>query len=383
MKKLIMLIAFSFIGHNANAQSIWLTMEEIMQLPTEGQEWRSVYDAASANWGSANVSDQNSKHDVYTLAGALVYARTGEFYEKTKNALLSAIGTEEGSRWLAIGRNLTVYTIAADLMNLRSDGNPDSDGTRIQNWFASFLTRTLRENNSSKQEKLTPFKSGSNASAQEGAVYVAIAAYLNAQDKLEYAWNRFRLYSGDKTNNPETEIDIRKGFEKGWSHADKYEDACAVNPKGTTKNGIRIDGVIINDQRRGGDFHWPPGYTSYPWVGLEGYVPAAVILHRMGYPAFEIADKAVYRAVDWLWYLRQQTGNESWFDGKRADEIIYLVNEAYGQTWNHHSPVGAGRTIGFTDWSHKNGIGGNGIQPPPPDTTPPDKPKNFRVESID
>lgn len=335
---------------------IWVSQSEIMSRPTTGAAWNSILSDAAGSWGTASVSNQDSDHDQYVLAGALVCARTGQYCDKTRLALLSAIGTEEGSRWLAVGRNMLGYTIAADVM--RNSGNlTGADLTSVSNWLANFLTRTLANNNSGVQEKLTPFGSGSNASAQEGAVYAAIASYTGNTEKLEYVWNRFRLYSCDKAGNPEQVIDVNTGFSSGWSFATTYNEACAVNPKGTTKDGVRIDGALINDMRRGGSFKFPPEYTSYPWVGLEGYVPTALILQRAGYPAFSVKDNAVLRTHEYLCYLKNNTTTD-WWDPARAAEIKHLVKVVYGfdnPGCSISYPVGKGRTVGYADWTHPLG----------------------------
>ena len=336
-----------------STSGIWVSKETILSQPTNGAEWDTVYSTASSNWGSPNISDQDSNHDKFVMAGAIVCVRTGEFCEKTRAGIVSAIGTEGNTRWLAVGRNLLGYVIAADIINLRSDGNGSSDGSRVQAWLTSFLTRELPDNNTGIPEKLTAFESGSNASAQEASVYASIAAYTNDKAKLEYVWNRFRLYSCDKTS-PETEIDLKAGTEYGWAHDNN--NPCAVAPKGATKsyNGstYRQDGALMNDMRRGGTFKWAPGYTSYPWVGLEGYVPTALILARQGYPAFEVSDQAVKRSVDYLWYVKENTGKIEWFDGKRGDEATAIVNKYYGLNYPTQSSIGVGRTFGFTGYTH-------------------------------
>jgi hypothetical protein len=104
--------------------------------------------------------------------------------------------------------------------------------------------------------------------------------------------------------------------------------------------------------RRGGLYQWEPGYTSYPWVGLEGLIPAAVILSRAGYPSFDVADGAVLRTHEYLWYVRTQTGDARWFDGVRAREIVHLVNVVYGSSFPVGQVVGGGRTVGYTGWTH-------------------------------
>jgi hypothetical protein len=291
------------------------------------------------------------------LAGALVCARAGQYCDKTRLALLSAIGTENDARWLAVGRNMLSYTIAADVM--RNSGNlTGTDLNTVSTWLASFLTRTLKDNNSSNQETLTPFESGSNASAQEGAVYAAMAAYTNNSVKLEYVWNRFRLFSCDRAGNPEQTINLSTGFGGGWSHTTVYSQACAVNPIGTTKDGHRIDGAVINDIVRGGSFKWPPSYTNYVWTGLQGYVSAATVLDRAGFPSFEVKDQAVFRAVEYLCYLKNNTSTDWWQPG-HAPAIKHLALAAYGNNLagcGISYPVGDGMIIGYTDWTHPVGV---------------------------
>lgn len=57
---------------------IWIGPEQISQLPTSGVAWDAVLADAERDFGIADISDQDSKHDNYTLAAALVCARTGE-----------------------------------------------------------------------------------------------------------------------------------------------------------------------------------------------------------------------------------------------------------------------------------------------------------------
>jgi hypothetical protein len=49
-------------------------------------------------------------------------------------------------------------------------------------------------------------------------------------------------------------------------------------------------------------------------------------------------------------------GNVDWFDGSRAAETIQLANVAYGVDLLLQGPTGPGRTVGFTDWTHSDGI---------------------------
>jgi hypothetical protein len=329
-----------------------------------GTAWTALVNDANRDPGTANVADQDSHHDTYTLAAALVYARTGQstYYAKAKKGILGAIGTEynSGSRWLAISRNLTAYIVSADLLGLRADGNATSDGTKVENWIRSFLTKKLPDNNSSTLRLMRPFGGGSNAEAQEGMCYSAIGAYIHDATTLARAWDAFRTYACDPSAPDRENIDLSKGVAYGWAYDSVHP--CAVNPLGTKKivpSGLpgagkteRIDGSIINDMRRGGYYQWTPGFTQYPWTGLAGFVPAAVILQRAGYPAFAVADRAVLRSIDYLWWLHSAASYSAWFDGTRGSEVVQLVNHYYGTSYPARKPVAVGHTMGYTDFTH-------------------------------
>jgi hypothetical protein len=324
-----------------------------------GAGWNALLASAQKPLGTASVADQNSTHDMRTLAAALAAARTGraDLRAKAVEGLLAAIGTEGGARWLAVGRNLGGYAVAADVLGLRADGNPASAGSRVQAWLGRFMSRTLRHNNDESRQvtlRQSAWSSGSNASAQEGFVHVALAAYLDDRAELEWAWNAFRRYAGDRSSPH------RMG-----SNSDAWQalpsDPVGIQNAGATKNGCRLSGAISNDMARGGTDVCTPGYTQYPWVGLEGAVPAAVVLARAGYPAWAAADRALLRAYDYLWYVRTTTGSAAWFDGDRGADTVYLVNRAYGTSFPVSLPTGEGRTVGFTDWTHAPG--GAGVHP--------------------
>jgi hypothetical protein len=341
------------------SKGVWIGKDEIMLLPTAGSAWDRVLNDSNRDPGTPNVGDQDSRHDVYTMAEALVCVRTGQNCAKARTELLSAIGTEGNARWLAIARNMTAYIISADLLDLRADNDSTSDGSRVERWIRSFLTRQLPDNNTAIPRQIQPFASGSNAAAQEGLVYAAIGAYIHDNSVLARAWDTFRTYSGDPSAPYLKTIDLKSGVNNGW--AVNSSAPLAINPSGTTKQVTagypgagtthRVDGAIINDICRGGYYQWPPLFTQYPWTGLAGSVPAALVLQRAGYPAFTVANSALLRAVDYLWFLRNDTGNTSWFDGVRGGEVVQVVNYMYRKSYPVQHPAAIGFTVGYTDWT--------------------------------
>ena len=119
-----------------------------------------------------------------------------------------------------------------------------------------------------------------------------------------------------------------------------------INPAGAMKGGHNIDGVIPDDQRRGGAFQWPPGETGYPWAALNGTVVQADLLHRQGYDAWNWCDKAIYRAVAFLYRIGWNV------EGEDEEWLVHLVNARYGSKFRAPTPARRGKSFGFTDWTH-------------------------------
>jgi hypothetical protein len=354
------------LAGNAHAQSsgLWVSADELRLQPMSGAAWTAVLNDANRDPGPANIADQDSHHDTYTLAAAIVAARTGQssYYLKAKKGILDAMGTEfkTGTRWLAAGRNVLAYVIAADLLNLRRDGSANSDGTKVDLWIRGWLTKQLPDNNNGVLRPIRPFGGGSNADAQEGAVFAAVAVWADDPVAITRGWDAFRTYACDPNGPNYEDIDLQTGLQYNWAADPK--NPCAVNPLNSTKvvpagfpgagTTHRMDGAIINDMRRGGAYQWSPAFTQYPWTGLAGFIPAAVILQRAGYPALQVADKAVLRTVDYLFWLKGSTGLTSWFDGKRGSEVVQLVNHYYGTKYPTRKPVARGHTVAYTDFTH-------------------------------
>src|SRR5690606_28990284 len=60
-----------------SGNGIWISKEEVMSLPTSGTAWNNLMSAAQKSTSNPSFADQDSQNDVYTVAKALVYLRTG------------------------------------------------------------------------------------------------------------------------------------------------------------------------------------------------------------------------------------------------------------------------------------------------------------------
>jgi hypothetical protein len=329
------------------SRGIWISPEALAALPTTGKAWGYLRDAADRPLPSFALSDQDNGHNTSVLAQALVYARTGAmpYLEDVIGGLRALVdmGTYDG-RALALGRNLGAYAIAADLVDLAS----------VDPWLDAAFRAKLRE-------LRTTFTSGGPKSLIEchemrpnnwgthcGGARAAVSVYLEDEDDVSRTAQVFRGFLGDRS--------AYSGFVFGGpassrDHSWECDSSAPVgiNPRGCTKEGRNIDGVIPDDQRRGGSFdasRWPPPKENYVWEALQGILMQAVILERAGYPAFEWGDRAILRAVTWLHEEQGYAaeGDDTWQP--------HVVNHFYGTSFPAPVPSRPGKNVGWTDWTH-------------------------------
>ncbi len=312
---------------------IWLTQEELASLPISGPAWDQLKAAADQDPGKPDLADKDQMNNVYVLAKALVYARTGEpeYRDQVIDNLMAAMGTEDGGRTLAVARNLAAYVIAADLVNLPLDADRDQV---FRTWLRELLTKPLDGMTLQQTHEERPNNWGTHA----GASRAAIALYLGDDLELERTAQVFKGWLGDR--------DIYAGFAYGklyWQADPKRP--VGINPAGAEKDGHSIDGALPEEMRRGGRFRWPPKKTNYPWGALQGALVQAELLQRAGYPAWEWEDKALLRAVQFLYNISwEPEGDDEWQP--------WLVNQAYGTAFPIIVPARPGKNIGWTDWTH-------------------------------
>jgi hypothetical protein len=325
----------------AATKGIWVSVAELKRLKTKGPAWTALKSAADGRLGNAKIRDQNSNHDVRTLAAALVYARTGKtsYRAKVVEAIDEVIGTEEGGRVLALGRNLVSYVIAADLIDL-ARADPVLE-TRFRAWLAEVRTEELKDDRTLVSTHETrPNNWGTHA----GASRIAADVYLGDKADLARAASVFKGYLGDRG--------AYAGFDYGgdlsWQ-ADP-DNPVGVNPPGAKRDGVSIDGALPDEMRRGASYRMPPARTGYPWEALQGAIVQAQLLSRAGYDAWSWQDQAIRRAVQYLYDLHRRYGN--WWAAGDDLFMPWIVNAAYGTTFPTSRPARTGKNMGWTDWTH-------------------------------
>lgn len=313
---------------------IWISGFELAHLPTSGPAWEHLREEAEGELREPKLRNKDESNNIYLLAKALVYARTGEsgYREEIIDNLMEAIDTEDGGRTLALGRNLLAYVLAADLVNLPADPEKDE---KFRAWLRETLTEKLDQ---SMTLQSTHEERPNNWGTHAGASRAAVALYLQDDAELERTAQVFKGWLGDR--------DAYAGFVYGdlYWQADP-ENPVAINPLGATKEGYSIDGALPEEMRRGGKFQWPPKETNYAWGALQGALVQAEILCRAGYPTWEWQDRALLRAVEFLYELGwEPEGDDIWQP--------WLVNYAYNTDFPAPVTTRPGKNMGWTDWTH-------------------------------
>ncbi len=317
--------------------SLWISPAELAALPMSGAAWSNVSAAANGSLGTAQISNQDSNHDVLTLATALVAMRTGNagLREKAAQAIMSAINTENGGRTLALGRNLDSYVIAADVIRLY-EYSPTRNAT-----FRAWLTGVRNEALDGGTLVSTNNQRPNNWGTHAGASRIAADLYLGDTTDLNRAVLVFQGWLGNRS--------AYAGFKYGdlsWQCNSSLP--VGINPS-CLKSGHSIGGVLPDDQRRGGGFTWPPPCENYVHGALQGTLISAHLLRRAGYDSWNWSNRAILRSYQWLY---------STADSKKAcpatgDDTSspYIVNRAYGPLFPVTFPASKGKSMAWTDWT--------------------------------
>lgn len=322
-----------------------LSRADLAALPTSGPAWDAMLAIADASPGEPDLSDQDARHGVNTLAAALVYARTGEarYREHARAAIVDAIGTERrgaDNSILALGRQLGAYVLAADFIDL--DGTDDE---RFRRWLRDIRTDELGGHGRWRALSDTHEDSANNWGAFAGASRIAASLYLGDTSDVERAARVLRGFLGDRS--------AWARFQPVEGSADWACDArryTPINPP-CARDGIDLDGAIVRDISRGGDLDWPPGEAGirYTLEAMQGLVLQTELLYQNGHPdAWEWSDAALRRAAD-LISASGAAGGDSWNGTEPNRHVPWILNARYDLDLPTR-PAGIGRVFGYTDW---------------------------------
>jgi hypothetical protein len=152
----------------------------------------------------------------------------------------------------------------------------------------------------------------------------------------------FRGWLGDRA----AYRSFKFGEDLSW-HVDP-DAPLGINPRGSSRGGMNLDGILPDDMRRGGSL--PSVGTdgvSYTWEALQGVVLQAELLSRSGYSSWAWADSAILRAftrINAMGY--PAAGDDRWQP--------WLVNRRYGTGFAREAGTSPGKAFGFADWLYGN-----------------------------
>lgn len=315
-------------------RNLWIDRDLLRSRPMSGEAWERLAEDARGSWGSANIADQDSDHDVLTLAGALYAVRRNDVGMRSRvvSAIESAIGTERGGRTLALGRNLTGYVLAADLVGY--------DSLPFRSWLTGVRTAALDRGTLVETHETRPNNWGTHA----GAARIAADLFLGDTADLDRAVRVFRGFLGDRS--------AYRGFSFGDDTWQANPSApVPINPAGSTKNGIVVDGAIVDDIRRCEcPVQSPAPQENYQWEAMQGIVTQATLLQAAGYTdVWNWSDAAIQRAIRFLY-------EQARFPAEADDTVtLFLIDAALGTTLSAGEKAGNGKSIRYTDFTHPTG----------------------------
>lgn len=322
---------FTQIPEPRYSSGILVSPTELSTLPLTGVTWEALKNQADRPAGPPDLSNMDDSSNVNLMAKALVYARTGEEKYRTEviEGCRAVMGTEEDGGTLSLGRELMAYVIAADLVGL-----PAAQDSMFSGWLRELLTEELQGRTLQSTHEERPNNWGTHC----GASRAALAVYLDDPVELARTALVFKGYLGDR--------DSYKNFVYGkdlsWQ-ADSL-NPVGINPMGAEKEGHSIDGVLPDEQRRSGEFTWPPPKENYAYEGLQGALALAIILYRAGYDVWNWEDRALLRAFQWLNFEANYppAGDDVW--------QTHIINHFYNTNFPAVIPTLAGKNMGWTEW---------------------------------
>lgn len=330
-------VVHSEAGLNASfgsTRNLWIDRGVLISRPTSGSAWDRLSSDARGGWGSADISDQESDHDVLTFAGALYAVRMNDtgMRNRVVAAIESAIGTESGGRTLALGRNLTAYVLAADLVGY--------DSSQFRNWLNRVRTENLDGLTLISTHNVRPNNWGTHA----GAARIAADLFLGDTADLARAVRVFHGYLGDRS--------AYAGFNFGDDEWQANPSApVPINPANATKLGINVDGAIVDDIRRCECAVTSPApKENYQWEAMQGIATQATLLQAAGYTdIWSRSNAAIYRATRFLYEQADfpVDGDDSF--------VVFLIDAALGTNYSAGERANMGKGIAYTDYTHPNG----------------------------
>jgi hypothetical protein len=342
----------------STGSGMWISSSELMSLPTSGTAWDKMRTAAYGSWGTPDLKNKDNKHDINLLAGALVYARTGDpaLRSKVRDGIIAAKRTlDESSEWqmrdgvLSAGRQIGAYVISADLINLKNyDASADNE---FRSWLTTIRTTNIGTHGRWKAITYTCENAAANWSTFACASRIAASIYLGDTADVDRAASIIRAFFGERSAYPANApgkngyFQHTAGYDASWACAEATW--TGINPA-CMKSGINVDGVLVEDASRGGGCCVLQGSgIGYSWEALQGLFVSAELLYRTGRygDPYSWSNQALKRAMDFM----QRSG---WGIGNVATYVPWMANARYNTNYPTKVSV-SGRIMSWGSWLYQ------------------------------
>jgi len=333
---------------------MFIKRTELMAKPTSGAGWTFLKTKADATWGTVQLSDQNLLTQSSVLAGALVYARTGDaaYKDKVVIALKQVCGTETvgTTQLLALARTLYGYVVAADLVQMPYS-TTCNNGQTWQQFLTAIRTKPIPGNSRWPTLEVTSADTSSNWGAYALSSHLAVSYALNDTAAIERDIAIFKRFLGDTTSvakpfNPTAGYNYNSNG-KTWDMSPTLQRG--INPLSATD---ARSGALIEDALRltsGGSDSTPccavtTVAVDYMEENLDGSLSTAQLLRAHGVDLTGFQDQALKRAFDYYW----KNGGPGPYSVSRY--LPYAINYLYGTSYTTQTEDRPYRHMGYGSW---------------------------------
>ncbi len=356
--------------------TMFITRAELEAKPTSGAGWTFLKSKADmASWGTVNLADQNSLTQSYVLAGALVYARTGNtaYRDKVISYIKRVPGTEvDGTdQLLNLARTLYGYVVAADMVGMPLS-TVCNNGQTWRQFLEGIRTKSIPGNSRWPTLELTSADSASNWGAYALPSHLAVSYALNDTAAIQRDINIFKRYLGDTTSSA-APFQPTAGYRYNsygatWDMSPTMQRG--INPASATdkRAGAIVEDILRDSAAPSRPCCTPSGSgITYSEEAIDGFLSTMQLLRAHGVDLTTFQNSAAKRAYHYV----ITNGGPGPYTLSRY--LPYFINYHYGTTYPTQVEDRPYRHMGYGSWLFTGNPAGSTSPPPsepPPSTSP-------------
>ena len=335
-----------------------ITESELMALPIGGAPYNYMKGNADSIFPGVDLSNQDNKNAAYTLAAALVYARTGQtsYRDKVITQLEAVVADNyDGARTLSVGRQVAGYVISADLIGYRDSA--------FVNWVDWIRTYYIGGHSRWPTLEVTAKNTCANWGSWAMSSLAACNIYLGDTDGIADINDLMdAIILGDRAaylrarGNPPPPggdgvwsdyFQPTNAWDPTYSH--DPDNWFAINPSWSVPS--QKSGCIVDDMSRSAGPYpeFDDSGRSYSWETMGGWMITARLLYYAGYTdIYNRGNQALLRCAQFLQFAG---GYPPQYIGMNVP--AWQVNKAYGVSLGPlygDGTAGIQRQFGYTDW---------------------------------